>query len=208
MFPMIRLFSRPLTKLLLLSPMSANQVTAMSLLFGLVAMYLFSLGEFVSGIAGGGALVMSYILDNCDGEIARARDQTSEWGHKFDSFVDWIVNAGFFVAIGLGASAQTDENFWLYLGLAAGLGATINYFLAVRAERNKAPDHASEEQMPSDFRDKIVFIFRELFRADFCFIVLGLAVFDVLWVLLPLGAIGAQVYWLLSFAKGARRYHS
>lgn len=208
MFPLIRLFSRPLTKLILHTPLSANQITAISLVIGFAAMWLIATGRYDLHIWGGALLVVSYILDNCDGEVARARNQTSEWGHRFDSFVDWIVNAGVFVAIGMGEMARTSDDLWFYLGITAGVGATINYFLAVRAEFNKSADHATEEQLPSAFRDRVVFIFRELFRADFCFIVLALAVFDSLWVLLPLGAIGAQAYWLLSFAKGARRYHS
>jgi nitrate reductase NapE component len=44
-------------------------------------------------------------------------------------------------------------------------------------------------------------------RNDFCFIVLALALADVLWILLPTGAIGAQVYWMLQFVKGFRRHH-
>ena len=46
-----------------------------------------------------------------------------------------------------------------------------------------------------------------MFRADFCFIVLVMAVFDLTWVLLPAGAIGAQVYWLLRLVGGAGDYH-
>jgi hypothetical protein len=35
----------------------------------------------------------------------------------------------------------------------------------------------------------------------------ALAAFDVLWVLLPAGAIGAQVYWLTALVKRAREFH-
>ena len=36
---------------------------------------------------------------------------------------------------------------------------------------------------------------------------LVMAVFDLTWVLLPAGAIGAQVYWLLRLVGGAGDYH-
>jgi hypothetical protein len=52
----------------------------------------------------------------------------------------------------------------------------------------------------------VVFAFRELTRADFCFIVLALVLFDVVWVLLPAAAVGAQVYWLTRFSGGAGDY--
>ena len=56
-------------------------------------------------------------------------------------------------------------------------------------------------------REGAGFAFRKLTRADFCFIVLALALFDVVWVLLPAGAVGAQVYWLARFQRGAGDYH-
>ena len=34
---------------------------------------------------------MTYVLDNCDGEIARLKDQCSTFGMWFDTLVDWIV---------------------------------------------------------------------------------------------------------------------
>jgi hypothetical protein len=49
--------------------------------------------------------------------------------------------------------------------------------------------------------------FREFARADFCFIVLALALIDLTWILLPAGAIGAHVYWMTQFVRGARDYH-
>ena len=42
--------------------------------------------------------------------------------------------------------------------------------------------------------------FRELARADFWLIVLALALADWMRYLLPLAAVGAQVYWILLFA--------
>ncbi len=53
-----------------------------------------------------------------------------------------------------------------------------------------------------------MFIFRELTRADFWLIVLALSIFDVTWVLLPAGAIGAQVYWATQFFGCAREFYT
>ncbi len=35
----------------------------------------------------------------------------------------------------------------------------------------------------------------------------ALAALDLIWVLLPLGAVGAQVYWVTRFIRGAGEYH-
>ena len=61
---------------------------------------------------------------------------------------------------------------------------------------------------PEDFKDWMIFIFHKLSRADFCVIVLGMAAFAVLWILLPLGAIGAQAYWITDLFKRARGWHT
>ena len=52
-----------------------------------------------------------------------------------------------------------------------------------------------------------VFVFRELFRADFCFIVLALTLVDLTWLLLPAGAVGSQVYWATQLVEGADEFH-
>ena len=153
------------------------------------------------------------MLDNCDGEIARLKGQSSTFGMHYDTAVDWLVHTGFFVALGIGMSRTTGESWWAIAGVVAGVGGTINYVLGLVLEaRDKAtvPDEKStdaEHARPHGPGQWILFVFRELTRADFCFLVLLLAIFDVLWFLVPAGAIGAQVYWMTLCIKSARRFH-
>ena len=60
--------------------------------------------------------------------------------------------------------------------------------------------------MPTAITERIIFIFRESFRTDFCFIILILALTDFLWVLLPALAVGAQVYWIMIIIHYRREY--
>jgi phosphatidylglycerophosphate synthase len=204
-FPLIRFLSRPVTGILVRLPVSANQVTAASLVFGLGAAWAAAQGRWESDFAAGVLLFVAYVLDNCDGDIARLKNQCSRFGMYFDSFVDWVVHTAFFVGLGFGVEASTDEAIWLWLGLAAGAGGTFNYALGFMFD---APDQAPEHsRRPATIGEWLLFAFRELTRADFCFIVLALAVFDVLWVLLPAGAIGAQVYWMTALFKRSREFH-
>lgn len=217
-FPLIRFFSRPATGVLLRFPVSANQVTAASLVLGLGAAAAATVATQAWAIAAGLLMIGAYVLDNCDGEIARLKNQCSRFGMHFDTFVDWVVHAAFFWGLGVGVAAATGMAFWNWFGLAAAAGGTFNYVLGfVLAARDRAvagepPDptgraaaeHARRPETPGEW---ILFAFRELVRADFCFIVLALAVFDALWILLPAGAIGAQVYWLTALVKRAREFH-
>ena len=64
-----------------------------------------------------------------------------------------------------------------------------------------------EHSLPTTPLLWVIYFYRELSRADFCFLVLLLALLGGLWVLLPAGAIGAQIYWMTQFVRGARQFH-
>lgn len=210
LFPLVRYLSYPTTLVLYGLPVTPNQITAVSLLFGLCGAWLFQNSGHGTQIAGAAFLIACYVLDNCDGEVARLKDMASRFGKRFDTFVDWIVHAAFFIFLGLGVAESTGQNLWLWFGVLAAVGGTINYAIdSVRDSRVRATDGDTEtvETGPddSDF-DRTVFASRVI-RTDFCFIVLALSLADAMWILLPAGAIGAQAYWALQFAKGFRRHH-
>ncbi|MEO5336932.1 MAG: CDP-alcohol phosphatidyltransferase family protein [Magnetospirillum sp. WYHS-4] len=217
LLPVIRPLSRPVSRLLVKLPFTANQVTAASLVFGLACNWALTLGTWEWAVFGGVMMVLCYLFDNSDGDVARAKNQCSEFGRRFDSFVDWIVHASFFPCLGIGWAGVTGNDLWLWLGWIACAGGTVNYavgFLVEAREKRQKGDEArtgheapEESRRPRTAGEWAVFIFRELFRADFCFIVLALALADGLWLLLPAGAIGSQVYWLAQFAKGANEFH-
>ncbi len=209
-FPLIRRISARVTPVLAATPISANQVTVASLLFGLACNWAMMQGGWTWTASGAALLFVSYVLDNCDGEIARLKDQCTEFGDRFDTFVDWVVHAGFFAALGIGANAGSGEVLWLWLGWIAAAGATLNYFIGLLIDARRGGAEIADEtpdKEPETKGEWIIFIFRELSRADFCFIVLALAALDLTWVLLPLGAVGAQVYWATQLIRGAGEYH-
>lgn len=207
-FPLVRYLSSRATPVLMRLPVSANQVTAASLISGLMAAWCLAVN---AQIAAALLLIATYVLDNCDGEVARGKNQCSEFGKRFDSFVDWVVHTTFFLGLGYGVAAQSQSDIWAWLGYVAAIGGTINYALGqyldtrdAKAAQGKPPQ---PHHQPQGAFEWAVFIFRELTRADFCFLVLLLALADGLWLLLPAGAIGAQVYWGLQFLSFARRFH-
>lgn len=216
LFPLTRHLSFWLTPFLLRYPITPNQVTALSLLAGLAGAACFAMGEWRWSIVGGFLMILCYTLDNCDGEIARIKQLSSAWGAHFDDVVDWLVDSAFFAALGYGTWMATGHAFWLWLGLAASAGATIDYVIDIvlHAKAKKSPEtrtreeEASEPKKPENFTDWLIYIFHKLSRADFCVIVAVLALFDLAWLLLPLGAIGAQVYWITDLFDRARGWHT
>lgn len=209
LFPLVRHLSYRASPYLIQSPVSANQVTSASLIAGLAGCWCMTQPGRAWQLAGGFLLVVCYVLDNCDGEVARAKNQCTTFGEKYDSFVDWVVHAVFFAALGLGVARETGEDLWLWLGLIGAAGGTINYFVGIFLDVRSPlePEIIAFPPMPMDPKQWAVFIFRELTRADFCFIVLFLALFDANWLLLPVAAVGSHVYWVMMFIRGAREYH-
>ena len=217
LLPLVRHLSSWLTPRLVRLPVGANHVTTASLLLGLGCAWSFLQGSAAWAIAGAVLFIASTVLDYCDGEVARLKNQCTTFGMHFDSFSDWVVHSGFFIGLGFGTARAADQDMWVWLGLIAAAGSTINYAIWMvlasgdRSQEGKwddTEDAAGPGPRPRDAREWAVFAFRELARADFCFIVLALALFDVVWVLLPVGAVGAQVYWLTRFLRGADDYHA
>jgi CDP-alcohol phosphatidyltransferase-like enzyme len=216
LFPLVRHLSYRLTPVLLKTSITPNQVTAISLTFGLLCALCFISGNYIAGIIGSLLLTASYTFDNCDGEIARIKEMSSEFGAKFDDIVDWLVDASFFAALGYGTSQVMNQPFWFWLGCAAAAGTTIDYVVDLnyhskneQKEDSKTREEvASEAKQPQDTLDWIIYIFHKLSRADFCIIVLILALCNVTWILLPFAAIGAQIYWITDLFERARGYHT
>lgn len=216
LLPLTRHLSYPLTLLLARLPVTPNQITALSLALGLGAAWCLSLGNAEASLWAAAMLIASYTFDNCDGEIARLKNLSSDWGAQFDDLADWLVDGAFFTGLGFGVAQARGEDFWLWLGLAATAGATIDYAvdLVFHAKAKRDPAQQSREETakgvrkPEDFPDWLIYIFHKLSRADFCVIVLVLVLFDIAWVLLPLGAIGAQAYWVTDLFQRARGWHT
>lgn len=215
-FPLVRHLSYRLTPILLKTPITPNQITIISLLLGLICAACFTQGNWIAGIIGGLLLVASYTFDNCDGEVARIKNMSSEFGAKLDDISDWMVDVSFFVALGYGTAQVSGQQFWFWLGLAAAAGALIDYIVDLRyeAKKSKDPDAISREEQaieprkPEDGLDWVIYIFHKLSRADFCIIVRILTLFNVTWILLPFAAIGAQAYWITDLFERARGYHT
>jgi phosphatidylglycerophosphate synthase len=207
-FPLIRKLSRPFVVLFLRLPVTPNQITTLSLITGLGAAICFLQSDYKTRLIGALLFVVCYLLDNCDGEIARIKHLGSKFGDYYDTFVDWIVHTSLFLALGYSNYRDGDDMLWLWLGLFAGAGASINYILGLLRDKEDqaSPVIKTITETPT-FQEFFILIFRELTRADFCFLLLILTLFDYEWILLPVAAIGAQIYWMTRFAESARKFH-
>lgn len=226
LFPLVRHLSCQLTPWLCRLGIRANTVTGIWILLELVGNAFFWYGGRTAYLTGALLYVFAYVLDNCDGEVARLRREESRFGDLLGEVGDWLASATLFLALGASTARADGHALWLWLGGLAAFGATLNLVFMVSLKKDlrlHAGDAESTAPLSADevaritapasaegsrWWDHAVYAMRELFKADFCFLILALAALDALWLLLPAAAIGAQVYWIPALFEKSRAYHS
>lgn len=121
---LVRWMVRPLVR----TPITPNHLTVLRLLTGVTAAAAFAVGTPDVLFWGSIVYLVSCFLDRADGELARAANMRSQWGHSFDVHCDFAVNVLVFVGIGVGLR-HGDLGGWAWLlGLVAGLAIGSIYY--------------------------------------------------------------------------------
>ena len=110
-----RRLSTLLTRLLVRTPLTPNQVTVLSFFVLLPGAYLLSTGERIALIGAGLLIQLSFTLDCCDGELARLRGISSPFGAWLDGLLDRIAELVLCLALGAALEHQSDDPYaYLY----------------------------------------------------------------------------------------------
>jgi phosphatidylglycerophosphate synthase len=143
--PVSTYLNRPLSTLLsrVVSryPVSPNQISLVSFLASAAAAGLFAVGSYPTLIAGGVVAQFASILDGSDGEVARLKYQSSEYGGWLDSVLDRYADALLLFGLTwhLFVNGSTDVAFIVGFGSIAGslvLSYTAQRYDAVRAAKS------------------------------------------------------------------------
>ncbi|GJL79652.1 MAG: CDP-alcohol phosphatidyltransferase [Nitrospinaceae bacterium] len=112
-------FNRWAIRALYPSPVTANQITLLSLVMGLAAAG-FYLSDFRDGLVWAAVFLYGKIfLDNVDGNLARVRGEVSRVGRFFDSLTDFWVTFAVYGAITCHLFQESQEPlFWVIGGFA------------------------------------------------------------------------------------------
>jgi phosphatidylglycerophosphate synthase len=94
-----RPLSRPLTRLLVWTPFTPNQISIAVGVLGLFGCWLTAQPGQSNLIWGAAIIFFAGVLDGCDGEIARLKLVYSSAGAWIDTIVDEITTTAYFVAI-------------------------------------------------------------------------------------------------------------
>ena len=106
----------PATWLLLHTPVTANQVTTVSLVIGVAGILLFGHESRSLFLLGALLLQTWYFLDHVDGQIARYRKTASLTGRFFDFITHHIIHGAIFFALSYYCYQHTSHTGFLILG--------------------------------------------------------------------------------------------
>ena len=123
--------SRWLTRYLVRTPMTPNQISAVSCGLSCLGAALFAAGGYPALAAGGVIAQLASIIDGCDGEIARLKRTQSDFGGWFDAILDRYADA--FLLFGLmwhELATSGAHPAPVVIGFAAIVGAYMNSYTA------------------------------------------------------------------------------
>jgi phosphatidylglycerophosphate synthase len=118
--------SRWLTRLLVHTPVTPNQVSLLSLAIGLGAIWCFWRATPASAPLGILLYALATVVDHADGEIARLTFQESAFGANLDWTIDTIIHAGIVLGIGVTAGGP----FMVAIGVMGAAGVSLSALFA------------------------------------------------------------------------------
>ncbi len=202
-----RRISLSLSRVLCHMPFSANHITGMGTLLGILSGFLVASGTFWQVFFGGLLFQLSSILDGVDGEISRLKLTNSAKGEWFDTICDNITYLAFFTGVVAGLYNQGYELLYLETGLLVfGLIfflALMFYYLlrytksgsltAIQSRLMKADDLKSSGWIIYGI-SKLKFMMK---RDFFSFLFMSLAMIHKLHWILHLVVIGTNLSWMV-----------
>ncbi len=197
-FRLNRLLSEPLTQFLLKTPFTPNHVTVLSMLFGIGAGFLFATGERVPSLLAVFCYQIAIVLDNCDGEIARAKSLGSPFGAWFDIFADFTTDLSLFLGIALGALRQGKEGPVLLFAALCLTGEVLHLAIVIMEKLRGFGPAVYEKPNPEVVRRKnVIFNFFDALREgeSSWFVVLFVLAGKSIW-LLWFGGVYMQFLWM------------
>ncbi len=205
-FRLNRVFSTPLTRVLLRTPLTPNHVTTLSLTFGVSAGCFFSLGAYGASLIGALLYQLAVVLDNCDGDIARAKNLGSVFGGWYDIFGDIVTDLFLFGGVALGAWRSSVAGPVPLFAVLCLSGAILHLSLVVLEKfRGFGPAvHAVPHPEHATRKNPLLNIFDCLREGDSSWFVVVFALLGKIDWLLWAGGIYMQALWISAFALNFR----
>lgn len=192
-----RKISLAVTRRLVGTDITPNQMTAVSVAIGVVGALFFLSSAPAYQLIGALLFLLHSILDGCDGEIARLKYLESRFGGLLDFWGDNVVHSAVFVCIGLGWWMADGARLPLLLACSATAGGLLSagfvYRQTMRHKTAEGPLFTSTTT--SEAPSRVSVLADALARRDFIYLVVILSAFGKAHWFLILSAIGAPIFF-------------
>jgi phosphatidylglycerophosphate synthase len=190
-----RRISIAVTKLLIPTTVTPNQVTAASLILGLWGAWELASASPARQFLGACILWFCAILDGTDGELARLKHLQTRWGGAFDLAVDHLAHLATFIALPIGASRLHHHTDWRLPGLLLvtgflACGYSVWRFVLQVPENHRGPESLVVERIAS---------------RDYVYLILACAAIGRLDWFIWAAAFGSHVFWIMLWTVANRR---
>jgi phosphatidylglycerophosphate synthase len=187
-----RKLSRPITRWLLRTPLSPNQITVLSCVVGLLGALCFFPGGYWGPLSGALLLQFSVVLDCCDGEVARVKFLESPLGDWLDIVCDTVVSVAIFLGLGVAVWRDGTTDHALALAGILAVGGVLAFPFVTLAEKTEEAGNRR-----GGWEDGLIKkLLASLTTRDFSVLIVASALVDRLGWFLWGAAIGAHVFWL------------
>ncbi len=193
-----RPISLAISRRLVETPLTPNQMSLISIFVGLVGALLMSWPGRMWPVGGALLFLFHSILDGCDGELARIKFMESRWGGLMDFWGDNVVHAAVFIGIARHWSA-IEPGLWPQglAGLAtagAFASAALIYWQTMRSKDAVEPQFTSVVNVRQ--ASSLSRVADALSRRDFIYLVLILAILGKLEWFLVASALGTPAFFV------------
>jgi CDP-L-myo-inositol myo-inositolphosphotransferase len=199
--PISRYINRPisisLSKLLVRTGITPNQVSVLGLVVGLGSACLAAVGGYVHLLLSGLLFQLASVLDGTDGEVAKFTFRTSVRGEWIDTICDQISYFAFVVGLIIGVHRSGLPDFYFLWGV-VGLVSASASMVAISVYLIRAKTSGSALSVPYGFKrgtglvSRVLRVLQFFGKRDmFAFLAMLLALLGQLPLALPIVGIGA-----------------
>jgi CDP-L-myo-inositol myo-inositolphosphotransferase len=130
-----RPFSIRLSRILVTFPITPNQISLFAFLLSVVAAALFTLGDYWFLVLGGCIAQFASMIDGSDGEVARLKYLSSDYGGWFDAVLDRYADAFLLFGLTWYVYHQNPSSSVLLIGFLAIIGSFMVSYTADKYDK-------------------------------------------------------------------------
>jgi phosphatidylglycerophosphate synthase len=197
-------------KLILYTPITANQLSLAWMILGLIAAFMLIPGNYWWALGGMILYQFAYLLDQLDGPVARFRKQCNLGGDYLDELTAYLHRGVLVVCMGIGAYMRFDNIIYLYAGIIASLFILLDQIMRLKPFQIFAVKEKIKELKKLSVnsarrsKSKLIEYILEFFRPQAFNIMLFAAIFDLLHVLILVYAVILPLMYFKTIILGYR----